>query len=108
MLRRLRGGEIIEADPILFGIGHCQWPMLAVTISPPSTPRKHDAFLGRYIAKLGALVVELHFESRKRLTFTILDGGGLTKLGYRETVDTTTSSVRTCSSPRGRSAPEER
>lgn len=52
-------------------------------------PKTDDAFLGRYIAKLGALVVELHFESRTRLTFTILDGGGLAKLGYRETVDTT-------------------
>jgi hypothetical protein len=41
-------------------------------------------FLGRFIANLGALVVELHFESRTRLSFTILDGGGLAEVGHRE------------------------
>lgn len=50
--------------------------------------------LGRFIANLGALVVELLFESRTRLTFTILDGGGLAEVGYRETVDTTMVEIR--------------
>jgi predicted SnoaL-like aldol condensation-catalyzing enzyme len=53
-----------------------------------------EVFLGRFIANLGALVVELHFESRTRLTFTILDGGGLAEVGYRETVDTTMVEIR--------------
>lgn len=60
--------------------------------SPASKPE--EAFLGRFIANLGALVVELHFESRTRLTFTILDGGGIAEVGYRETVDTTMVEIR--------------
>ena len=63
-------------------------------LAAKDVPKTDDAFLGRYIAKLGALVVELHFESRTRLTFTILDGGGLAELGYSETVDTTMVELR--------------
>ncbi|MFG1916005.1 nuclear transport factor 2 family protein [Micromonospora sp. NPDC048898] len=59
-----------------------------------STPYGSGVIGGRFLADLGALVVELHFETRDRLTFTIRDGGGLTEPGYTETVATKMIEIR--------------
>ena len=51
-------------------------------------------FGGRYLADLGSLKVELHFESLTQLTFTIRDGAGLTADGYSESVRTSMTEIR--------------
>ncbi|TDT98256.1 putative SnoaL-like aldol condensation-catalyzing enzyme [Streptomyces sp. 846.5] len=47
----------------------------------------------RFLADLGVLVVELHFEAADRLTFAVRDGAALVGAGHRETVVTTMREV---------------
>lgn len=43
---------------------------------------------------VGVLRTELYFETDTSMVFTIIEGGGLTKNGYSERVETTIAEVR--------------
>ncbi|GAB7101717.1 hypothetical protein JCM4814A_00310 [Streptomyces phaeofaciens JCM 4814] len=45
-------------------------------------------------AELGQLSLEMRFESDKRMTFTVVNGGGLVPDGHTETVAVTSQEVR--------------
>ncbi|MEU2228105.1 MULTISPECIES: hypothetical protein [unclassified Streptomyces] len=48
----------------------------------------------RYFVDLGQLTLEEDFESDKRMTFTVVAGGGMVPDGYVETVDITAVEIR--------------
>jgi hypothetical protein len=45
-------------------------------------------------AELGQLSLEMRFESDKRMTFTVVNGGGLVPDGHTETVAVTSQEIR--------------
>ncbi|MGC0379708.1 MoaF-related domain-containing protein [Streptomyces sp. SAI-229] len=48
----------------------------------------------RFLADLGALTLEIYFESEKRMTFTVIEGGELVPDNHTETVAVTTAEIR--------------
>lgn len=48
----------------------------------------------RYIMDVDVLKTELYFETDESMVFTVIEGGGLTKNGYSERVETTIVEIR--------------
>lgn len=55
---------------------------------------KNNLTGNRYIMDVGVLKTELYFETDESMVFTIMEGGGLTKNGYSESVVTTIAEIR--------------
>ncbi|WP_268223404.1 MoaF-related domain-containing protein [Sinomicrobium oceani] len=55
---------------------------------------KNNLTGNRYIMDVGVLKTELFFETDETMVFTVIEGGGLTKNGYSESVETTIAEIR--------------
>ncbi|RAV29007.1 MULTISPECIES: MoaF-related domain-containing protein [Sinomicrobium] len=55
---------------------------------------KNNLTGNRYIMDVGVLKTELFFETDETMVFTVIEGGGLTKNGYSESVKTTIAEIR--------------